>query len=209
MDGSGNNSKGSVAGLPLEKKFRCGYLKDSTEQLRVGLVLLLVLCLLACLDDVSGPVDIFRYMPLPGVMLAIILVILLSVAYTDFFIRHYCLIISFVLLLVCIAIPYSFFERYKQYGGDESFLMVVMTVLIFWIYGFSRLGLICSSQWGCLSAAMYIALTLSLHQIDQLNLLIDIIILIVVNVAGMTCSYDNERYARLLFYEKPGINKLF
>lgn len=209
MERSGNNAKAPSGDFLLEKRFQYGYLSDSIELVRVGLVLLLVLCSLAGLGDVTRPVDVFRYMPLSGIMLAIVLVILLSIGFTEFFIRHYCLIISFVLLLVCIAIPYCFFERYKQYGDDKSFLMVVMTVLIFWIYGFPRLGLMRSSQWGCLGTAIYIALMVPLHQADQLNLLIDIIIFTIVNVAGMAYSYDHERYARLLFYEKLNINKLF
>ncbi|MCK5669677.1 MAG: hypothetical protein KAI15_11345 [Gammaproteobacteria bacterium] len=50
---------------------------------------------------------------------------------------------------------------------------------------------------------------MSLKHADQVHLLIDMIILIIVNIAGMTYSYDNERHARLLFYEKLSINKLF
>lgn len=215
MDRLGNNSKGPFGGLRpygnalLEKEFQSGYLSDSIELIRVGLALLLVLCLLAGLGDVTGSVDVSQYMPLLGITLVIVLVFLLSIGFTEFFIRHHCLIISFVLLLACMGIPYCFFERCKQYGGDEGFLMVVMTVLIFWVYGFSRLGLIRSSQWGCLIATIYIVLMMPFHQTDQVNLLIDMIILIIVNIAGMTDSYDNEKYARLLFYEKLSINKLF
>lgn len=215
MDRSGNNFKESSSGLRLsgnvllEKEFLHGYLSDSIELMRVGLVLLLTLCLLSGLGDVTGPVDIAQYMPLIGIMLAITLILLLSIGFTEFFIQHYCLIINFVLLLACMGIPYCFFERCKQYGGDKGFLMVVMIVLTFWVYQFSRLGLMRSLQWGCLIAAIYIMLIMPSHQVDQANLLIDMIILIIVNIAGLTYSYDNEKYARLLFYEKLSINKLF
>ena len=101
------------------------------------------------------------------------------------------------------------FEQYKQYDGDESFLMGAIMILMFWIYGFSRLGLMRSSQWACLITTIYIISMMSLKHADQVHLLIDMIILIIVNIAGMTYSYDNERYARLLFYEKLSINKLF
>ena len=215
MDRLGKNSKEPSGGLQLsgnallEKEFQHGYLSDSIELMRVGLGLLLTLCLLAGLGDVTGSVDISQYMPLIGIMLAIILILLLSIAYTEFFIRHYCFIVSFVLFLACMGIPYCFFERCKQYGGDKGFLMVVMVILTFWIYQFSRLGLMRSLQWGCLIAAIYIVLIMPSHQAEQVNLLIDMIILIIVNIAGMTYSYDNEKYARLLFYEKLSINKLF
>ncbi len=66
-----------------------------------------------------------------------------------------------------------------------------------------------SSQWACLITTIYIVSMMSINQADQANLLIDIIILIIVNITGMTYCYENERYARLLFYEKLSINKLF
>ena len=193
----------------LEKKFQLKYLSDSIELIRVGLVLLLVLCLLAGLKDVTGSSDISEYITLLGITLPIVLIILLSIGFTEFFIRYYFFIIRFVLLLVCLGMPYFFFKHYKQYSVDESFPMVAIMILIFWVYGFSRLGLMRSSQWACLFTTIYIVFMMSLNQVDQVNLLIDIITLIIVNIAGMTYSYDNERYARLLFYEKLSINKLF
>jgi len=193
----------------LEKKFQLKYLSDSIELIRVGLVLLLVLCLLAGLKDVTGSSDISEYITLLGITLPIVLIILLSIGFTEFFIRYYFFIIRFVLLLVCLGMPYFFFKHYKQYSVDESFPMVAIMILIFWVYGFSRLGLMRSSQWACLITTIYIVSMMSLNQVDQVNLLIDMIILIIVNIAGMTYSYDNERYARLLFYEKLSINKLF
>jgi len=215
MDRLANNSKEPSVNLRpfgsafLEKEFQYGYLSDSIEMIRVSLFLLLVLCLLAGFGDDSGSVEVSQYMPLLGIALAIVLIILLSIAYTEFFIRHYCLIISFVLCLASIGIPYCFFELYIQSGGDKGFMMVVMTVLVFWVYEFSRLGLLRSLQWGCLISMVYMAIATLFIQADQVNLLLNMIILIIVNVAGMTYSYENERYARLLFYEKLSINKLF
>ena len=213
MERPGNNSdqpsSGSrlVGNAWLEKEFQFNYLSDSIELIRVGLVILLVLCLLAGLKDAAGFLDISEYIPLLGITLPIVLIILLSIVFTEFFIRHYFLIISFVLLLVCLGIPYFFFEQYKQYSGDKSFLMVAIMILIFWVYGFSRLGLMRSSQWACLITTIYIVSMMSFNQADRVNLLIDMIILIIVNIVGMTYSYENERYARLLFYEKLNINK--
>ena len=215
MEPPGNNSDQisgdfQLAGnVSLEKEFQIKYLSDSIELIRVGLVLLLVLYLLAGLRDVTGSSEISEYIPLLGIALPVVLIILLSIGFTEFFIRYYFLIISFVLLLVCLGIAYFFFEQYKQYDGDESFLMGAIMILMFWIYGFSRLGLMRSSQWACLITTIYIISMMSLKHADQVHLLIDMIILIIVNIAGMTYSYDNERYARLLFYEKLSINKLF
>lgn len=193
----------------LEKEFQFKYLSDSLESIRVGLVLLLVLYLLAGLKDATGTSGISEYIPLLGITLPIVLIILLSIGFTEVFIRYYFFIISFVLILECMGIPHFFFKHYKQYSGDESFPLVAIMILMFWVYGFSRLGLMRSSQWACLITTIYIVSMMSINQADQANLLIDIIILIIVNITGMTYCYENERYARLLFYEKLSINKLF
>jgi len=215
MERSGNNfdeASGSfrfAKNATFEKEFQSRYLSDSIELIRVGLVLLLVLFLLAGFRDITGSSRISEYIPLLGITLPIVLIILLSIRITEFFIRYYFLIINFVILLVCLGISYYLFEQYKQYGGDERFLMESITILIFWVYGFSRLGLMHTLQWTCLITTIYIIYMVSLNQTDKVNLLIDMIILVIVNIAGMTYNYDNERYARLLFYKQLRINRLF
>ncbi len=197
-----NNNRQLQAALE-EKNFQYNWLNNSIEVTRTGLCLLSVLLLTMAWHYSRIVMHTDNLYWVAMVILMPIFAALISIFYRNLFIKMYPLFIRAIILASCFGL---FVLTPRQHNIEVGYFIMALTLFILWIHVFARISLPEASQWSCAITIIYAMAMFHNQGLSDGDIAMNMGIVLIANIGGMTVSYDSEKSARRLFHNSrpPG-----
>jgi len=192
---------GQLQAAVEEKTFQQNWLNNSIEVTRTGLCLLSVLLLTMAwhYSQIVTRTDNLYWVAM--VILMPVCAALISIFYPNLYIRIYPLFIRAVILASCFGL---FLLTPRQHNIEVGYFIMALTLFILWIHVFARLDLPEASQWSGAITMIYAMAIFHNQGLSDGDIAMNIGIVLIANIGGMTVSYDREKLAWRLFHNSRG-----